>query len=225
MIFSLSRETRTQISLREVTCQSYYFVLFLGSTRGSGTEGNNYNSLLQEEHMNSRLNYQQANKVVDSSQIQKNWIPRSFSNGSEVLSLNAYKPINQDFPLDCTVGSSGNITATFQGLSTDFPASSASKYGYPTSFGQYLFDLESQTQQPQFNNQPAMKFNYPSNANKTPLWNASTAASLADGIRPGLFTSSQSQYLAPTFEKKPKFSNLTVKVNIGLVLGSNFKPN
>ncbi|KAF5472088.1 hypothetical protein F2P56_008830 [Juglans regia] len=208
--------------------------------RGSGTAENNYNSMLQEERMNSRLNYQQE-KAVDSSQ--NNWIPKRFSNGSEVLAAN-YKSTIQDFPSD---SSSDNITATFHGISTGFPASSASNYDYPTTFGQCLFDdLESQTQQPLFNNRPITNFNYPSNANygtnsneiispscpklstlypkeqpcdlhssnKTPFWNASTAA-LAEGIRPGLFPSSQSQYLAPTFGEKHKFFNqLTVKPNV-----------
>ncbi|KAG2685160.1 hypothetical protein I3760_10G112000 [Carya illinoinensis] len=211
--------------------------------RGGGTSENNYSSMLQEERMNSMLNYQQE-KVVDSSQIQKNWIPKSFSNGSEVLT--AYKSTIQDFPSD---SGSNNITETFQGISTGFPASSASNYGYPTTFGQCLFDLESQTQQPLFNNRPIMNFNYPSNANygtnsneiispscpkfstiypkqqpcdlhssnKTPFWNTFTAA-LAESIRPGLFPSSQSQYLAPTFGEKPKFSNLTVKPKVEDVL-------
>jgi hypothetical protein len=50
-------------------------------------------------------------------------------------------------------------------------------------------------------------------SNKTPFWNASTAA-LSDNARAGIFSSSQPQYLLPTFEEKPKCSNLPTKVNI-----------
>lgn len=48
----------------------------------------------------------------------------------------------------------------------------------------------------------------------TPFWNASAAQGLND-IRTSLFsTSSQSQYLAPTFDEKTNCRNLTTKVNI-----------
>ena len=196
--------------------------------------------------MNSRLNYQEE-RGVDSSQIQKNWNPKSFSGGGDQdlsISTAAFKSINQDFSLD-TESSSGNCTVTCQGLSAGFPVgSSTSSYGYPSTVLQTLFDHpDSQPQQSLFNNQ---SMNYSSTANfgtnttdqllpswpkfstsmskqqpwglhfsnKTPFWNASTAALSHDNARAGIFPSSQPQYLLqPTFEEKPKCSNLSTKVN------------
>ncbi|XP_041025809.1 transcription factor bHLH112 isoform X1 [Juglans microcarpa x Juglans regia] len=210
---------------------------------GTGRTESNYNSMLQDQDMNSRLNYQQerSSGVDHTSQIQKNWSPtKNFSNnGSEDLSITSFKSINQDFPLVDTVISTS---------STGFPVGSVS-YGYPSTLVQSLFDSDSQSQQSLFNNNRSIMSysstanNYGTNSNelspsswtklsapfypkqqpacglhfsnKTPFWNASTVA-LTDTttIRPGFHPSSQSQYLVPTFEEKPKCSNLTTKPNM-----------
>ncbi|KAJ7968420.1 putative Transcription factor [Quillaja saponaria] len=51
-------------------------------------------------------------------------------------------------------------------------------------------------------------------SNNTPIWNATASASALNfDIRAGIFSSSQAQYLVPTFEKEEPCSTLTTKAN------------
>ncbi|KDP20840.1 hypothetical protein JCGZ_21311 [Jatropha curcas] len=195
--------------------------------RGNG-RSESYNSILQED--------------MSSSQIQKDWCPKSFTTSTgEDSSINAFKTINnQDFSLN----SSGNsTTTTCQDLSGGFPMGSAS-YGYPSTLIQSLFDSDPQPQQSLFNNR-TINYSCPPNHGSilnelSPSWpklapflkaslpkqqlasglhfsnNApfwnATATALTD-IKASFVTSSQPQYLLPAFEEKPNCPNLTTKHN------------
>lgn len=94
----------------------------------------NYQSILQEDlNSPSCSNYQKV-VTMDYSQIKKDWSPKNFSTIDEDSSVNAFKPVNHDFP--------------------------ASSYGYPTSsLLQTLFDTHSQPQDSIFGNRSV---DYPS---------------------------------------------------------------
>ena len=199
------------------------FSIFFSCSRCNGRPESNFHSVLQE-----------AETGLDSSnnsQIQKDWSPNNFSSagGSQVSTVDAFKPMNQEFSMDQQSLSSGG-----------FPIASAS-YGYPSTLMQGLYDPDPQPQpqpQPQnslFTNQP-MSYSSTANygtsstelsptwstvssllkpsmqpkqqlsglhfSNNTPFWNASAEA-LRD-IRAGVFSSSsQAQYQTPTFDDKP----------------------
>ncbi|GAV89969.1 hypothetical protein CFOL_v3_33380 [Cephalotus follicularis] len=116
-----------------------------GLIHGSGRGDSNYGSMLQED-MNLRLSYGQE-RGTDSSQIQKEWSPKSFTSTGENYSITTLKHINQDFSLEQqslnSVSSSGNPTATCQ---AGFPINSAS-YGYPSTLIQTLFEPDHPQQQ------------------------------------------------------------------------------
>ncbi|XP_075663595.1 transcription factor bHLH112 isoform X3 [Castanea sativa] len=149
--------------------------------------------------------------------------------------------ISQDFSLDTVSSSTGNCTVTCQGLSTGFPVGSASygypstliqslfdpdpqpqqslfnnrslSYSSATNFGATTNELSPSWPRfpPFFPKQQPCGLHF---TNNTPFWNASTAVAtvgLNDSVRAGVFPSSPSQYLVPTFEEKPKCSNHATK--------------
>ncbi|KAJ1434833.1 Myc-type, basic helix-loop-helix [Sesbania bispinosa] len=181
-----------------------------------GRPESNFHSVLQEE------------TVIDSSnnsQIQKDWSPKNFSSagGSQVSTIDGFKPMNQEFSVDeqslnCVTSSTGG-----------FPNS----YGYPSTL---IYEADPQPQNSLFTNPSAMSYSstptvYGTSSNElsptwskvstslmkpsmpkqqlsglhfsnnTPFWNASAEA-LHD-IRAGVFaSSSQGQYQTPNFEEK-----------------------
>lgn len=214
-------------------------ILTFCSRGRTGRTESNYDSMLQED-MNSRLTYQQerSSGVDHTSQIQKNWSPtKNFSNGSEDLPITSFKSINQDFPLVDTVISPTSAGFPVGSVSFGYPSTlvqslfdsdsqsheqslfnnNRSIMSYSSTANNYGTNSNelSPSSWPKFS-APFYPKQQPGGlhfSNKTPFWNASTAA-LTDTtiIRPGLHPSSQSQYLVPTFEGKPKCSNLTTKV-------------
>ncbi|KAJ8761642.1 hypothetical protein K2173_004418 [Erythroxylum novogranatense] len=205
---------------------------------GNGRADNGYNSMAQQEDVNTGLN---------SSLMQKDWSPKSFTSTSDDSSVNAFKAINQDFCLEQQrlnpVNSSANSTTTCQGLSSTglLVGSSSASYGYPSSLIQSLFEPGAPPPQQLFDNQSMNYANYGSNLNElapswtkispfmkpslpkqeyshglqvssnTPFWNASTT-SIAD-IGATLIASSNPQFLMPTLEDNPNCPNVSVKVN------------
>ncbi|XP_027346774.1 transcription factor bHLH112-like [Abrus precatorius] len=192
--------------------------------RCNGRSESNFHSMLQEE------------TGIDSSnsQIQRDWIPKSFSStsgGTQVSTVDTFKPMNQDFSI--YQRSLSSLTST-EISDRSFPIGSAS-YGSPSTLMQSLYDEpQPQLQHPLFTNRPmsySSKASYgtPSNeippiwskvstflkptpiakqhpiglhfSNNTPFWNASAEA--LNDIRAGTSASSQSQYQTPTFEEKP----------------------
>lgn len=194
--------------------------------------------MLQED-LNSRLNYQQerSSGVDHNSQIHKNWSPtKNFSNnGSEDLSITSFKSLNQDFPLVDTVISTSSAGFPVGSVSYGYPSTLVqSLFDSDSQSQQSLFNNNRSimsysstannygTNSNELSPSSWTKFSapfYPKQqpcglhfSNKTPFWNASTEALTDNNIRPGLHPSSQSQYLVPTFEEKPKCSNLPTKV-------------
>ncbi|XP_059660900.1 transcription factor bHLH112-like isoform X2 [Cornus florida] len=187
-----------------------------------GRAESNYHYPVLQEDMNSRLNYKQAE--MDCPQIEKEWSP---SNLGQDSSIDAFKPMNQlGFSLDesClnSVTSSGNCTPACQGIATGFSTCSAS---YSTSkLLQTLFDIEPQPQKSQFD-KPSM--NIPSLPNYRPNLSSFSPSlpKLSTLLNPSmskleptnhfLFNNNtplyKSQFLASTFEEKPKCPNLTAK--------------
>lgn len=138
-----------------------FYLIFLCS-RGNERAENNYRSMIQED-----LN----------SQMEKEWSPKSFSSAADDSSINVFKSINQDFPLDHhqlkPVSSSGNCTVNCEGLSAGFPITSAS-YGYSPALLQSYFEPDPQPQQSLYNNR-SMNYmstpNYGTNSNEiSPSW-------------------------------------------------------
>ncbi|OMO64968.1 hypothetical protein COLO4_31665 [Corchorus olitorius] len=207
-------------------------------SRSNGRSDQSYNSILEEDHINStRLSNCRQETVMDSShhQIQKDWSPKSYS-PAEDSSITNFKPIiDQNFSLNC----SGN-----------------NNYGYPSSATllQTLFEPDP----PHFNNRsinymsPAAATNYGANvvinelssapppaswqklapflrpaaasvhkqpplssglhfSNNTPFWNASAGATAINDVKSSFLPSQQSQFLAQTFEEKPNCPTLTTK--------------
>ncbi|XP_022724308.1 transcription factor bHLH112-like [Durio zibethinus] len=130
------------------------------------------------------------NNGLDSSQIQKDWSPKSYTSPGEDSSITTFKPINQDFSLEQqrlnSVTSSGNNTPTCQGLSAGFPMGTAS-YGYPSTLLHSLFEPDPQPQQQSLFNNRSINYMsstapYRANANElSPSW-----PKLAPFIRPSL---------------------------------------
>ncbi|KAI3456376.1 hypothetical protein Pfo_013039 [Paulownia fortunei] len=129
----------------------------------NGRSEENYSNILQATAaLDSSMNYQQENKVVDFPQIHKDWSSKNFAQDS---SINSFKQMNQSFPLEQqpldSISTSTECAVTCQGLSTGFPMNSAS-YSYTSSLLQTLFDTDSQPQQSLLDNQA---MNYSSAAN------------------------------------------------------------
>ncbi|KAK6932428.1 hypothetical protein RJ641_002052 [Dillenia turbinata] len=134
---------------------------------GGGERSNgNYNSMLEED-MNSRLNFGQE-MGMDSSQIQKDWSPKSFSTTSgEDSSIPPFKQITQaqqDFSIEQQEpqprinsandggGSTADYNTTCQGLSSSFPMCSSPQYSYAQPLLQGLFEPEPHPQPNIFDN-------------------------------------------------------------------------
>ncbi|XP_011009498.1 PREDICTED: transcription factor bHLH112-like isoform X1 [Populus euphratica] len=191
-----------------------------------------YNSMLQEDMNSGGLN---------SSQIQKDWSPKSYAKTAEDFSLDQQRlnPVN----------SSSNSPPTCQGFSTGFSMEPTASYGYPSTLIQSLFEPDHpQPHQVQslFNNRPMNYLspaapNYGTNmselsspswtkvspliksclqkqqasslhfTNNTTYWNASPTG--INDIRASFLPSSPSQFLLPTFEEKPNCPGLTIEPN------------
>ncbi|TKY71591.1 dimerization protein [Spatholobus suberectus] len=185
--------------------------------------GTGFHSVLQEE---------------TASQIQKDWSPKNFSSagGSQVSTIDAFKPMNQEFSLDQQ--SLNSVVTSTGSLSGGFPIVSAS-YGYPSTLIQSLYDPEPQAQ-PQnslFTN-PSMSYastaNYGTCSNElSPTWSKvssllkpsmpkqqpsglhfsnnttfwNASTEALNDIRAGVFASSQGQYQTPKFEEKANCPN------------------
>ncbi|KAB5560500.1 hypothetical protein DKX38_005457 [Salix brachista] len=197
---------------------------------GNGRTDQSYNSMMQEEMNSGGLN---------SSQIQKDWSPKSYTSTAEDFSLDQQR-LNQ-------VNSSTTSPQTCQGFSTGFSMEPSASYGYPSTLIQSFFDPENpQLQQAQslFSNQimnylsptapnygtnmaelsspswpkvsPLIKSSFPKQqpnslhfTNNTPYWNASPTG--INDIRANLLPPSQSQFLVPDFEEKSNCSKFTTK--------------
>ncbi|TKY59371.1 dimerization protein [Spatholobus suberectus] len=193
--------------------------------RCNGRAESNFHLVLQEE------------TGIDSSnsQIQRDWIPKSFSS-SGGNQIDNFKPLNQEFSLDHE--SLSSLTST--GLpNRGFSIGSTSYGNHSTLQSLYDPDPHPQPQHSLLTNRP---MSYSSKAsygtpctelppiwskvstflkptpiakqhpiglhfsNNTPFWNASAEA--RNDIRARTFASSQSQYQTPTFdEEKPNCPN------------------
>ena len=189
--------------------------------------------MMQEEMNSGGLN---------SSQIQKDWSPKSYARTAEDFSLDQQRlnPVN----------SSSNSPPTCQGFSTGFSMEPTASYGYPSTLIQSLFEPDHpQPQQVQslFNNRPMNYLsptapNYGTNmselsspswtkvspliksclqkqqasslhfTNNTTYWNASPTG--INDIRASFLPSSPSQFLLPAFEEKPNCPSLTIQVKM-----------
>ncbi|XP_059438121.1 transcription factor bHLH112 isoform X2 [Corylus avellana] len=131
--------------------------------------------------------------------------------------------LSAGFPVGSSTSSYGYPSTVLQSL-FDHPDSQPQQslfnnqsmnYSSAANFGTNTNDHQLLPSWPKFS--PSMPKQQPWGlhfSNKTHFWNASTAA-LSDNARAGIFPSSQPQYLLqPTFEEKPKCSNLTTKTNI-----------
>ncbi|KAL2341986.1 hypothetical protein Fmac_009926 [Flemingia macrophylla] len=194
--------------------------------------GSAFHSVLQEETG-------MGGGSSNNSQIQKDWSPKNFSpggGGSQVSTVDAFKPMNQEFSLDQQ--SLNSVVTSTGSLSGDFPVVSAS-YGYPSTLIQSLYEPEPQPQ-PQnslFSN-PSLSYsstaNYGTCSNElSPTWSKvssllkpsmpkqqlsglhfsndttfwNASAEVLNDIRAGVFASSQPQYQTPKFEEKPNCPN------------------
>ncbi|KAG4977958.1 hypothetical protein JHK86_037432 [Glycine max] len=157
--------------------------------------------------------------------------------GSQVSTVDALKPMNQEFSLDQQ--SLNSVVTSTGSLSGGFPVVSAS-YGYPSTLIQSLYEPEPQPQQQNslFTN-PSMSYssssaNYGICSNElSPTWSKvsslpkpsmpkqqlsglhfsnntafwNSSAEALNDIRAGVFTSSQAQYQTAKFEEKPNCPN------------------
>ncbi|XP_004485677.1 transcription factor bHLH112-like isoform X2 [Cicer arietinum] len=188
---------------------------------GTGRPENNFHSVLEEETMIESSN---------NSQIQKEWNTKNMISSTsgirQVSTLDAFKPMDQEFSLD-----------EQSGLSCGFPIETSNSYDYPSTLIQSLFDPQTQPQ-PQTHNSlftnPCISYSSSANygtssnevssptwskisslmkpsmpkqqlsglqfSNNTPFWNASAEA--LNDIRAGVLASSQAQYQSPNFEDK-----------------------
>ncbi|KAJ6706902.1 TRANSCRIPTION FACTOR BHLH83-RELATED [Salix viminalis] len=144
-----------------------------------------YNSMMQEEMNSGGLN---------SSQIQKDWSPKSYTSTAEDFSLDQQR-LNQ-------VNSSTTSPQTCQGFSTGFSMEPSASYGYPSTLIQSFFDPENpQLQQAQslFSNQ-IMNYLSPAAPNY-----GTNMAELSSPSWP------KSQFLVPDFEEKSNCNKFTTK--------------
>ncbi|KAH1208079.1 Transcription factor [Glycine max] len=167
-----------------------------------------------------------------SSSTSPNWSQSLFE---QVSTVDAFKPMNQEFSLD-QQSLNSVVTSTDGSLSGgNFPVVSAS-YGYPSTLIQSLYEHQPQPQNSLFTN-PSMSYGTCSNElsptwskvssflkpsmpkqqlrglhfsnNTTPFWNSSAEA--LNDIRAGVFASSQAQYQTPKFEEKPNCPHTLLK--------------
>ncbi|XVF27768.1 hypothetical protein REPUB_Repub14bG0137300 [Reevesia pubescens] len=179
-----------------------------------------YNSIFQENINSSRLSCRQETGM-DSSQIQKDWSPKSYTSPGEDSSITTFKPINQDFSLDQqrlnSVTSSGNSTPTCQGLSAGFVMGSEASYGYPSTLLQSLFVPDVPQPQPQhslFNNNNNQSINYNMSSATATTYGANNASELsaswsrlAPFIRPSVAKQQQQQPSSLHFSNNTPFWN------------------
>ncbi|GMJ14628.1 hypothetical protein like AT1G61660 [Hibiscus trionum] len=175
---------------------------------------------------------------MSSSQIHKNWSPKSYSSPVKDSSITAFEPIDQDFPLEQQslnpMTGSGNSIPTCLGLSTGFPMALAS-YEYPSTLLQTLFEpnFDPQTMSSATSNElspfirPSLPKQQPSSlqfSNNTPFWNASSTG--VNGVKTGLLPSPKSQFLVQqAFEEKPNCLSPTTKINSEEVRNSGSSMN
>ncbi|CAL0300855.1 unnamed protein product [Lupinus luteus] len=188
----------------------------------SGSQESNFYSVPQEEGIDSSNN----------SQIQKEW-----SSNKSQTTVDAFKPMNQEFCLN----QQGLSSVTSIGQSCGFQIESTSSYDYPSNLTQSLYEPAYPQPQPQnslFNNPSTMSYssapNYgtsSSNELSPTTWSKvpnsfvqkqqhssglhfsnktpfwNASAEALNDITAGVFASSQAQYQAPTFEDKPISQN------------------
>ncbi|KAJ6364060.1 hypothetical protein OIU76_029071 [Salix suchowensis] len=187
--------------------------------------------MMQEEMNSGGLN---------SSQIQKDWSPKSYTSTAEDFSLDQQR-LNQ-------VNSSTTSPQTCQGFSTGFSMEPSASYGYPSTLIQSFFDPENpQLQQAQslFSNQimnylspaatnygtssmaelsspswpkvsPLIKSSFPKQQPNSLHFTNNTpywnaSPTGINDIRANLLPPSQSQFLVPDFEEKSNCSKFTTK--------------
>ncbi|KHN16001.1 hypothetical protein glysoja_043172 [Glycine soja] len=186
--------------------------------------GSNFDSVLQKE-----TNVVGGGSSNDS-QIQKDWSPNNFSSsggGVQVSTIDAFKPMNQEFSLD-QQSLNSVVTSTNGSLSSGNFLVFSTSYGCLSTLIQILYEHQPQPQNSLFTN-PSMSYGTCSNElsptwskvssllkpsmpkqqlsglrfsnNTTYLWNSSTEA--LNDLRASVFASSQAQYQTPKFEEKP----------------------
>ncbi|EEF43978.1 transcription factor, putative [Ricinus communis] len=176
MSFGISSSSSSSSPSSDWSCQTLL--------RGNG-RGESYNSMLQEDMNTPGLN--------NTSQIQKDWSPKSFTSIGEDSTINAYKATNQDFSLDHQQQQRLNHPTTCQNLSTSFPmGSSSASYGYPATVIQGLYEPDPQPQPQQQQQQQSLfserTMNYASPSNYGTILNelSPSWSKLAPYIRPSL---------------------------------------
>ncbi|KAG4963000.1 hypothetical protein JHK82_039677 [Glycine max] len=199
----------------------------MGFGMSSSTSPNwrsNFDSVLQKE-----TNVVGGGSSNDS-QIQKDWSPNNFSSsggGVQVSTIDAFKPMNQEFSLD-QQSLNSVVTSTNGSLSSGNFLVFSTSYGCLSTLIQILYEHQPQPQNSLFTN-PSMSYGTCSNElsptwskvssllkpsmpkqqlsglrfsnNTTYLWNSSTEA--LNDLRASVFASSQAQYQTPKFEEKP----------------------
>ena len=194
--------------------------------------GSNFDSVLQKE-----TNVVGGGSSNDS-QIQKDWSPNNFSSsggGVQVSTIDAFKPMNQEFSLD-QQSLNSVVTSTNGSLSSGNFLVFSTSYGCLSTLIQILYEHQPQPQNSLFTN-PSMSYGTCSNElsptwskvssllkpsmpkqqlrglhfsnNTTPFWNSSAEA--LNDIRAGVFASSQAQYQTPKFEEKPNCPHTLLK--------------
>ncbi|KAF3776863.1 Transcription factor [Nymphaea thermarum] len=198
--------------------------------RGAGRAESSLQTMLQDEDLNSRTIFRQS---MPSGHFQRDWATGEDSN------INSLKQIHQHnlFGLEQRLNS-GECSATGRSVPVNnmgnYGYPPPMMQGYVDQESQLLsmpsmnYRLNSQplfsdefpqnwSKFPQFLRQSSSSSSPPKQqintqlqfANNGPFWNATTT--MAAEIRPTLYASSPSQFLAPTMEEKPSLHNIMVK--------------
>ncbi|OMO76653.1 hypothetical protein CCACVL1_15512 [Corchorus capsularis] len=175
---------------------------------------------------------------MDSShhhQIQKDWSPKSYSPGEDSSITNNFKPIDQNFSLNCSGNNYGYpssatlLQTLFEPDPPHFNNRSINYMSPPTAatnYGANVVVNELSSPPPPASWQKLAPFLRPAAAsvpkqpppssglhfsNNTPFWNASTGATAINDVKSSFLPSPQSQFLAQTFDEKPNCPTLTTK--------------